>query len=50
MKAVFDAAYDAGVMLRISGSNIILSPPLVISGEDVETLITALDRGLAAAS
>jgi putrescine aminotransferase len=28
MKRVSDVAYDAGVMLRVSGSNIILSPPL----------------------
>lgn len=49
MKRVADAAYDAGVMLRVSGSNIILSPPLVLTAEQVQTITAALDAGLAAA-
>ncbi|MDN2578771.1 aspartate aminotransferase family protein [Aquibium sp. ELW1220] len=49
MKRVADAAYDAGVMLRVSGSNIILSPPLVLTAEQVRTITAALDVGLAAA-
>ncbi|TGS89928.1 aminotransferase class III-fold pyridoxal phosphate-dependent enzyme, partial [bacterium M00.F.Ca.ET.177.01.1.1] len=31
MAVVSEAAYEAGVMLRVSGNNIILSPPLIIS-------------------
>jgi adenosylmethionine-8-amino-7-oxononanoate aminotransferase len=49
MTAVADAAYEAGVMLRVSGSNIILSPPLVLTPKDVRTIGEALDAGLAAA-
>lgn len=45
---VYDAVYKAGVMVRISGPNIILSPPLVISSADVELIISALDAGLGA--
>ncbi|AVX03542.1 diaminobutyrate--2-oxoglutarate transaminase [Maritalea myrionectae] len=48
--AAFDAAYEAGVTIRVSGNNIILSPPLVISPEDVNRMIGALDKGLAAAA
>ncbi len=39
-------AYEAGAMVRVSGNNIILSPPLVLGEEDVNTLISALDKGL----
>lgn len=46
---VHRAAYDNGAMIRVSGNNIILSPPLVLSEAHVETILTALDRGLAAA-
>jgi putrescine aminotransferase len=49
MKRVSDAAYGAGVMLRVSGSNIILSPPLILTPQQVGTIIEALDVGLAAA-
>lgn len=49
MKRVADAAYDAGVMLRVSGSNIILSPPLILTPEQVRTMSASLDAGLAAA-
>jgi putrescine---pyruvate transaminase len=47
---VAEAAYQAGVMIRVSGSNIILSPPLVISSADVTRIAEALDAGLAAAA
>jgi adenosylmethionine-8-amino-7-oxononanoate aminotransferase len=41
-------AYQAGAMVRVSGPNIILSPPLVITAEDATTILTALDAGFAA--
>ncbi len=41
-------AYKAGAMIRISGPNIILSPPLVISAAEVDTVLAALDAGLSA--
>jgi adenosylmethionine-8-amino-7-oxononanoate aminotransferase len=36
-------------MLRVSSSNIIMSPPLVITAADVSAIIAALDEALAAA-
>ncbi|MBB2971569.1 aminotransferase class III-fold pyridoxal phosphate-dependent enzyme [Mesorhizobium sp. RMAD-H1] len=50
MAKVADAAYEAGVMLRISGSNIILSPPLILKTEEVRMIGEALDAGLMQAS
>jgi adenosylmethionine-8-amino-7-oxononanoate aminotransferase len=49
MKRVADAAYEAGVMLRVSGSNIILSPPLILTAAQVQEIGAGLDAGLAAA-
>ncbi|MFT6676695.1 MAG: adenosylmethionine-8-amino-7-oxononanoate aminotransferase [Sulfitobacter sp.] len=46
---VQEAAYDHGAMVRVSGPNIILSPPLVLSAEDTNVILSALDAGLAAA-
>lgn len=42
------AAYEAGAMVRVSGPNIILSPPLVISEGDAKVILSALDKGFAA--
>jgi len=47
---VFETAYAEGVMLRVSGPNIILSPPLVITADDVANIASAIDAGLAAAA
>lgn len=47
---VFETAYEAGVMVRISGPNLILSPPLVITSEHVQSILSAIDTGLAKAS
>jgi len=46
---IFEATYQAGVMIRVSGPNIILSPPLVITAADVAQIVSALDGALAAA-
>jgi adenosylmethionine-8-amino-7-oxononanoate aminotransferase len=46
---VYETAYDEGVMVRTSGSNVIISPPLVITAQDVSRIISALDAGLSAA-
>ncbi len=43
-----DAVWDAGVMARISGPNMILSPPLVISEEEIAKVISAIETGLKA--
>lgn len=50
VQRVFETAYQAGVMLRISGPNIILSPPLVITSDDVSKIVSAIDTGLGAAA
>lgn len=41
-------AYQRGLMVRISGPNLILSPPLVISHSEVDTLCDALEAAFAA--
>jgi putrescine---pyruvate transaminase len=48
MSKIQGAAYEAGVMIRISGNNIILSPPLVITASDVDKIAAAVDAGLRA--
>ena len=50
MAAVFEGAYEAGVMVRVSGPNIILSPPLVLTSDDVAQIIAAIDHGLTVAT
>jgi putrescine---pyruvate transaminase len=50
VQKVQDGAYKAGVMVRTSGNNIILSPPLVMTATDVRRIIGALDAGLEAAT
>ena len=42
------AAYEAGAMVRVSGPNIILSPPLVLTEADAGVILAALDKGFAA--
>ena len=42
-------ALDAGVMIRVSGNNIILSPSLILSEADTTTIIDTLDEALAGA-
>lgn len=41
-------AYENGAMIRVSGPNIILSPPLVLTSDDVQVILKALDAGLSA--
>ncbi|MFT4133053.1 aspartate aminotransferase family protein [Labrys sp. (in: a-proteobacteria)] len=49
MQKVQDVAYEAGVLVRTSGANVIISPPLVITAGDVARIVAALDAGLSAA-
>lgn len=49
IKRIHTGIYDAGVMVRVSGPNLILSPPLVLTSADVTGILTALDKGLSAA-
>jgi len=39
------AAYESGAMIRVSGPNVILSPPLVLTTEDVDAILAALRSG-----
>ncbi|MCC5988534.1 MAG: aminotransferase class III-fold pyridoxal phosphate-dependent enzyme [Pararhodobacter sp.] len=41
-------AYEAGAMVRVSGPNIIMSPPLILTSGDVQTVLDALETGFAA--
>jgi len=45
---VQQVAYEAGAMVRVSGPNIILSPPLVLTEADANVILTALDKGFSA--
>jgi putrescine---pyruvate transaminase len=46
MQRIFDGTYAKDVMIRISGNMIILSPPLIITANDVKTITEAIDAGL----
>jgi hypothetical protein len=48
INTVQEVAYQSGAMVRVSGPNIILSPPLVLTADDVGTILTALDAGFSA--
>lgn len=47
---VHRVAYETGTMVRVSGPNIILSPPLVVDAGHIDTILASLDAGLSAAS
>ena len=44
MQALQDAAYAAGVLLRINGPNLILSPPLVMAASQADAILAAVRR------
>lgn len=50
VQKVLETTYEEGVMVRISGNLVILSPPLVITSEHVAAILGALDKGLASAA
>jgi hypothetical protein len=41
-------AYQEGTMVRVSGNNIIMSPPLVLTSADVQVILASLDAGFSA--
>ena len=45
---VQQVAYEKGAMVRVSGPNIILSPPLVLTAADAQVILDALQAGFAA--
>ena len=46
---VQEVTYQNGAMVRVSGPNLILSPPLVLTEADADAILSALDAGFAAA-
>ncbi len=48
--ALQKATYEAGVMVRVSGPNVILSPPLILTADEVSAIVNALDAGFASLS
>jgi putrescine---pyruvate transaminase len=49
MARVAAGAYEAGVLVRVSGNNIILSPPLILTPSDVTRIAEGISAGLSAA-
>ncbi|SPF79624.1 aminotransferase class III-fold pyridoxal phosphate-dependent enzyme [Pseudoprimorskyibacter insulae] len=45
MTRIQDATYEAGAMVRIGMHNILMSPPLTITADEVDVIINALDAG-----
>lgn len=45
---VHRATYEAGTMVRVSGNNIILSPPLIVTDADVAKILASLESGFSA--
>ncbi|MBS0125829.1 aminotransferase class III-fold pyridoxal phosphate-dependent enzyme [Thetidibacter halocola] len=48
MKRLHQATYEAGAMVRLGMHNILMSPPLTITEQEVDTVLSALDAGFAA--
>ncbi len=46
---VCEGAYAAGCMFRPVGTNVLMSPPLIVTAEDVARMLEALETGLRAA-
>ena len=46
VEQIFESTYDDGVMIRVSGNNIILSPSLIITAEQISTIAQALDHAI----
>ncbi|MCH2094201.1 MAG: aminotransferase class III-fold pyridoxal phosphate-dependent enzyme [Rhodobacteraceae bacterium] len=49
MKRIHTAAYEAGAMVRLGMHNILMSPPLTITEDEVQVVLGALDTGLSRA-
>ena len=45
---IYRKTMEAGVMVRVSGPNIILSPPLILTDKHVDAITAALDHGFTA--
>ena len=49
-KTILKVAYENGAMIRVSGNNILLSPPLILTEDDANQIVSAIDAGLRAAA
>jgi beta-alanine--pyruvate transaminase len=47
-QAIFRAMFDTGLLIRVTGDIIALSPPLIVSGEQIDEIAGRLAKGLAA--
>lgn len=45
---VQEVAYQNGAMVRVSGANLILSPPLILTKSEADRILSSLDAGFAA--
>jgi len=45
---IHQTIYEHGIMVRISGANMILSPPLILDAKDVRDIVEGIDQGLSA--
>lgn len=50
MGALHQAVYENGVMVRVSGNNVILSPSLIVSEKHVDAILLSLDSGFSSLS
>jgi len=48
IKRMHKATYEAGTMIRVSGSNLLMSPPLILTQADVAKILADLRSGLKA--
>jgi adenosylmethionine-8-amino-7-oxononanoate aminotransferase len=44
---VRDAALDRGIIIRASGSNVVICPPLIIDESDLDRLVATIDEAIA---
>ncbi|MCZ7472697.1 MULTISPECIES: aminotransferase class III-fold pyridoxal phosphate-dependent enzyme [Rhizobium/Agrobacterium group] len=47
MMAIGDATAEAGVLIRVNGSQLLITPPLIVTREEVETIVDAVRQALA---
>ncbi|MGB0440112.1 MAG: aminotransferase class III-fold pyridoxal phosphate-dependent enzyme, partial [Paracoccaceae bacterium] len=48
MKRIFQTAYEAGAMVRLAMNTIVMSPPLILTDAEAQTILDAVDAGLSA--
>jgi len=49
IERVRDETFRAGAIVRVSGNNILMSPPLILTDEDVRIILDALEAGFSSA-